>query len=159
MATLWIDTLHNLNVVANGSASDALTAELTVGELRVAQMTLLRTILRLDLAATVRDSGEGDQVVDLGIGVIAREAAGNFPDPNITTDHPALGWVWRSRYRIYASAVDDQNVDIVRIDLDLRSRRKLHNGMSFLSINNTDNQGTSTAVTLTGLIRQLWLLS
>jgi len=158
MPTLWVDTLLSLAVASGGLDIDQLTAEFSVEDLRMGRMTLLRTIIRADLAATVRDSGEGDQIVDLGIGIVPREAIGNVPDPSVATDHPTRGWIWRARYRVYASAVDDQFVDPIRIDLDLRSKRKLDNGLAFLEIQNQPNQGVATAITMSGLIRQLWLV-
>ena len=157
--TLWVDTLLADNTAANGQTINQLTSEFLATDLRLARMTLLRTIIRYDLAATVRDSGEGDQVVDVGICVVPAEATAAPPDPDVATDHPTLGWIWRARYRVYAVAVDDQNLDVIRIDLDIRARRKLANGRVVMVTDNNDNQGVSTSVTNTGLIRQLWLVT
>ena len=160
MPTLWIDKLQTFGVpAAGGQVIDQLTAEMPITTLRTARLTLLRTIVRLDLAASVRDSGEGDQAVRMGICIVPVEAVANPPDPKIATDHPTRGWIWRSAYRVYAVATDDQNVDVIRIDVDLRSKRKLENGLCVFVVDNDDNQGTATAIQVIGVIRQLWMVS
>jgi len=159
MATLWVDTIMSVAVAGNGQSIIALDETgFSIQQRRAARWTLLRSIIRLDLAATVRDSGEGDQVVTLGVGVVSEEAfaASTVPDPNVGLDFPIKGWVWRSRYRIYAVSVDDQNVDIVRIDLDIRARRLMANGRLAIIVNNENNQGTSTSITYTGIYRALF---
>ena len=162
MPTLWIDTLIATAVGSGGQIVLPLSAVgLSTVERRLTQNTLLRTIVRMDLAATVRDSGEGDNIVDMGIALLTIESSGataGAPDPSSQGDFPAMPWVWRSRYRVYASAVDDQNVDIIRIDLDLRGRRKIGNGQLHLIVDNTPNQGTAVSVTPVGLIRTLLLV-
>ena len=82
----------------------------------------------------------------------------DFPSPATETSFPAKGWIWRARYRVYASAVDDQNIDPVRVEKDIRSKRELVNARIALITINTDNQGMATAITLTGIIRQLFLV-
>ena len=162
MPTLWIDTLISTAVGSGGQIVLPLSpVGLSTVERRLTQNTLLRTIVRLDLAATVRDSGEGDNIVDLGIALLSIESSGatsGAPDPSSQGDFPVMPWVWRSRYRVYAVAVDDQNTDVIRIDLDLRGRRKIGNGQLHLIVDNTANQGTAVSVTPTGLIRTLLLV-
>jgi len=159
MPTLWLDTHMSEDAAgAGGQFIKQLTAEFLVGTLRSSRMTLLRTIVGLDLGMAVRDAGEGDAALDIGIGITAPENITNVPDPNVSTDHPTRGWIWRARYRVYGVAVDDQNVRTTRIDLDLRSRRKLDNGFCYCVGVNTDNQGVSQPIKVMGLIRQLWLV-
>jgi len=163
MTTVWVDTLLNLTVAVGAQGSIRLgfpTADISIAQRRLERFTLIRTILGFDLAPTVRDSGEGDQVVDMGIGVFSQEAisVGQFADPLAAGDFPARGWAWRARYRVYASAVDDQNVVRVRVEKDLKSRRKIESGGLMLVVDNQDNQGVSTTTTLTGLIRCLFLV-
>ena len=162
MPTLWSDRLINLVVPSGGQTVVGLTFFGGIADLerRTERFTLLRTILRLDLMSTVRDSGEGDQLVTAGIGVGALEAvdAGVVPDPDTESEYPSDGWVWRTRYRVYASAVDDQNVDPIRIDLDLRAKRKMNNAKAYMISTNAANLGTAFPVTWTGLIRQLYLV-
>ena len=161
MPTVWADTRTTASVASGAQLLVSLMVSLPNLEARFNQLTLLRTIVRMDLAATVRDTGEGDQVVDFGIGIASQDAfaAGAVSDPNVGADYPIRGWIWRSMYRVYGVAIDDQNVDVIRIDMDLRGKRKLENGEAFLVVNNAVNQGVAQAVQPTALIRQLWLVS
>ncbi len=162
MATLWVDTVLNISVASGGQAVVALDETgFTIQERRAARWTLLRTIVRLDVAPTVRDSGEGDQAVDIGIGVVSEEGFSAVPpvvpDSSVGLDFPIKGWVYRARHRIYAVAVDDQNVNLVRLNLDLRAKRLMANGRLALIVDSGNNQGQATAVALMGTIRALFL--
>ena len=162
MPTLWIDSLLSEAVSGGGRDLVILGATgLATLELRMARFTLTRTIIGLDIHPTVPDSGEGDQVVDIGIGLgsIEQSLVADFSDPSVETDFPTTGWLWRARYRVYAVAAGDQNrAGHVRVDLDIRGQRKLQNGRMLLTTTNQDNQGVSTAITLTGIIRQLFIV-
>ncbi len=161
MPTLWIDDLMSLSVAAGSQSSQTLgPASLTDIEDRLLRLTLLRTIVRIDVAPTVPDSGEGDQVIDMGIAVVSMEAqaASAFPDPVVESDFPTRPWLYRARYRVYAVAAGDQNREIVRIDKDLRGKRKLENGKLMFIVDNSDNQGVSSPCQITGIIRQLYLI-
>ena len=161
MPTLWVDTLFADSIASGGQVVHELDSTVfSVTERRFARATLLRTIVRLDIAPTVRDSGEGDQIVDIGIGVTSQEAfaASVVSDPATAIDFPVKGWVWRARYRSYAVSTNDQNVDIIRVDKDLRGQRKLENGRLFLVADNGANQGDATATQITGIIRALLLV-
>jgi len=161
MPTVWIDTLLGHTTATGGQTIIELgAAPLTDTITRVSRFTLLRTIIHLDMAAAVRDSGEGDTIADVGIAVVSQEglAAGVVPDPSVVGDHPTRPWVWRSRFRIYASAIDDQNVNVREVDKDLRGRRKIENGTLVFITDAAANQGTAPAVQFVGIIRQLYLV-
>ncbi len=160
--TLWVDTLLSFNTATAGQTITPLgPAGLSTVERRLERLTLIRTIVRIDLAAAVRDAGEGDNIVDYGIEVVSEEsrAAGTVPDPSTEVDFPTRGWVWRARYRVYQSSVDDQNVDIVRIDKDLHGKRLIENGRLIMVTDNTANQGTAVTTQTTGIVRCLFLAS
>ena len=97
----------------------------------------------------------------MGIGVASQEsfAAGSLPDPEIVGDFPTRGWVYRARYRIFGFAADQPQYMTRRIDLDIRAKRVLDNGESYLRGVNTNEEGTTGNVTVSGMIRQLWLTS
>jgi len=158
---LWIDTLVNSDVASNGQEAVDLTVDFTSEETRLAQLTLMRSILRIDIAYTVHDSGEGSQRLSLGLGVESQEAfaAGVHPDPNVAGDFPARGWVYRGSWRVFGFAADQPAVNVARVDLDMRSRRKLENGLSFAVMDNTPMEGVAAVVRVTGWIRQLWLVT
>ncbi len=158
--TLWIDTVLLNDIAAAGQDVRSLMTGVSSGETRLAGMTLLRTIIRVDIGAVVHDQGEGDCIVHLGIGVTDQEAiaASVVPDPETASDFPVRGWVWRANYRVQSFAADQPVVHIREIDKDIRARRKLDNGESFMVTTNVAGSGTPS-MRVSGLIRQLYLLT
>ena len=123
-------------------------------------MTLLRTIIGLDVGRVVHDSGEGSEQFSIGIAIASQEAfaAVSLSDPETSTDFPTRGWIWRSQYRIFGFAADQPTIFTRRIDLDLRSQRKLENGEAFIIFTNTALEGTPSSAKVIGIVRQLWLV-
>ena len=159
MPSLWIDTGISLSASDTVQVQVSLMTGVSSTQTRFDRMTLVRTIIGFDLGNLVHDSGEGSQLVSIGIGIASQEAfaiAGGLPDPQIDTDFPTRGWVWRARYRTFGFAADQPTIFTRRIDLDIRAQRKLENGESYLSMHNADVEGVSSTVRLTGLVRQLW---
>ena len=158
--TLWIDTLFSDDIASGGALLHTLMTGFTSVETRLAQMTLMRTIIGLDIGHAVHDSGEGSQAIDLGIGVAEQDAfaAAAVPDPQTEGDFPTRGWIFRARGRVFGFAADDPTVFTWRIDRDIRSRRKLENGEAYLHVSNQASEGSTGTVRVTGLIRQLWLV-
>ncbi len=160
--TLWIDTNVDSDVASGASALISLSGEFTAQQdIRLARLTLLRTIVRLDVAYTVYDSGEGSQRLSIGVGLAAVEAfSGGFTsDSEDSSEFPTRGWVWRGVYRVFGFAADQPTINVREIDLDLRSRRKVENGILFLTINNAAQEGVASAVNVTGMVRQLHLVN
>jgi len=122
-------------------------------------MTLMRTIVCADVARTVHDSGEGSELVDVGIGLASQEAfqADVLADPDNESDFPLRGWIWRCRYRIYGFIANDPAVFNRHIEMDLRGKRKIENGELFLSLVNTAQEGASGTVNIAGIVRCLIL--
>ena len=159
--TLWIDTLVDEDITAGTASTISLMTGVSSVQTRFDAMTLLRTIIGIDLAYLIHDAGEGSHSIDLGIGVTSQDAftAGGFPDVRTATDFPTRGWVYRARYRVFGFAADQPAVYSARVDRDIRSRRKLDNGECYLTMNATLLEGAATAMNVIGLIRQLWLVS
>jgi len=159
--TVWIDSLVDLQVGSGGANGlQTLMTGVTPEDTRLGQWTLLRTIIGVDVAHLIHDSGEGSQKVSIGIGVASQEAfaAASISDPEVATDHPTRGWVWRWQGITYGFAADQPAIFTRRIDLDIRARRKLDNGESFVTVNNVNDQGVAGTIGVIGLIRQLWLV-
>ena len=158
---LWIDTVVSQAVASGGSAFVSLMTGVTAAETRLSQMTLMRTILRMDIAATVHDSGEGSVIIDYGIGIVnqASFTAANVPAPSGAAEFPIRGWIVRSRGRVFGFAADQPVVYVWAVDQDLRSRRKLENGEAYIRWDSNALEGAGVAVTIVGIIRQLWLVS
>ena len=160
--TIWADSVLNMSTAGGGSQSlvNLGLPALSTLQRRIERFTLIRTIIGIDIGATVRDSGEGDQSFALGIGIFPEESdtVAELPDPRDDQAFPERGWIWRGVYRVYAVAVGDQNVSRNRVDLDIRGQRKVENGRPRLISKNQDDQGVSTAVTVSGMIRMLFLV-
>ncbi len=138
-----------------------LTLTATDTPTRFDRLTLLRTIIGLDVAYTVHDAGEGSQRVSLGIGVAEQVAFATpaLPNPGNAGDFPPRGWVYRGVHRVFGFASDQPTVFTRRIDLDIGARRKLDNGVSYLITENIAVEGVASSINITGVIRQLWLIS
>ena len=159
---LWIDSRIRMTLAGGGTSNDqSLMTGVAAITTRMSQMTLLRTIVGFDIAYSVHDSGEGSQLVSVGMGVASQEAfaVGSFSDSDVDTDFPTRGWIWRAVYRIWGFAADQSTIFTRRVDLDLRSMRKLENGEAFFNAHNADEEGVSSPVFISGLIRQLWQVS
>ena len=160
---LWTDTLVNQSIASGGSASAELTSTFLTNEMRLAQMTLVRTIVGIDIGYSVHDAGEGSQLGSCGIAVVGRDALtagiGSLPDPSVATDKPLRPWVWRYRARVYGFAADQPAVYSRRVDLDLRAQRKLENGELVFIMANDPQEGVASTILYSGLIRCLFLVS
>jgi len=160
--SLWVDTVFGLTVSTNSENLTDLMGTLLENETRLSQLTLVRTIIGMDIAYVVHDSGEGSQQAGVGILVAGREAVvagvGSLPQPDVEADFPATPWVWRARYRIFGFAADQPAVFTRRIDLDIRSQRKMANGELMLVVTNNPQEGATAAIQFTGMIRSLFLV-
>ena len=158
--TVWIDYLVNADIGSGAQAAIDLGVDFTTEETRLVQMTLMRTIIRLDIAYTVHDAGEGSQRIGIGIAIESQEAfaAAVHPDPLTAADFPVRGWVYRGVWRVFGFAADQPAVDVVRVDKDIRARRKRDNGLSFIVIDNQPVEGVAATVRVLGIVRQLWLV-
>ncbi len=160
MPTIWIDTILNFDVANTSQVLTSLMTGVSSTQTRFDRMTLTRTIVGIDIANTVHDSGEGSQQVALGIGITSQEsfAAGTVPEPQVASDFPARGWVWRALYRVYGFAADQPAVFNARIDKNIKAQRKLENGEAYLVVDNNAIEGVAAVIRVHGLIRQLWLV-
>ena len=155
---VWVDHLMNTDIASAGQLLESLMTGASSTQTRFDRMTLLRTIIGIDIGYTVHDAGEGSQRVECGIGITSQEAfaAGSVPDPETESDFPTKPWVWRARYRIFGFAADQPTIFTRRVDLDIRAKRVLDNGEPFLVVDNSAIEGVSSSVRLVGLIRTLW---
>jgi len=140
----WLDT-NVATQIASGAdaAAQFLDNNLTIQELR--GVTLIRTIIDLQVMTTTEGGVEGISSIFAGIGVSSREAfaagTGALPSPDVNTDKPTLGWVWRS------PGVQP------RWQVDIRAARVLNNGRLYLVMQNTNIAGTGFSIQIVGMIR------
>ena len=162
MPRLWIDSIFNDTVTTGVDVIRTLMEGVSETQTRFDQMTLLRTIIGIDCARTVHDSGEGSEALTIGIAIASQDAfatgSGALPQPNVSASFPAKPWVWRMRYRIFGFAADQPAIFTRRIDMDIRSQRKLENGELYVHSNLSAVEGANSGVNLTGAIRTLWLV-
>jgi len=160
MKTFWADHLPNMTIATGTLVRTNVLDDMSTQPDRFNRMTLTRTVIGIDVARLTHDSGEGSDQVFLGLGVIGLDAfnisGAAIPDPFIMSDYPIRGWIWRAAYRVYGFAADQPAVFNRRIDLDIRAQRKLENGVMFLAVKNTAFEGTSSVITVSGIIRTLW---
>jgi len=155
----WIDSLHNIDIASGAKSETTLMGALSVEDTR--GLTLMRCILCHDYEHTIHDSGEGQQIIDIGIGVASREAlnAAALSDPEIATEHPDRGWVYRCRHVTHGFAADQPAAYVQSVFRDLRAKRKLETGAVFLSITNTAKSGAAATISIVGITRLLFMSS
>jgi len=158
---LWIDSFLNADIGSGGQAAQDMTTDFSNEQTRLSQMTLMRMIVRLDIAYTVHDAGEGSQRVGIGFGIESQEAfaLGVHPDPLTAGDFPVRGWIYRGMWRVFGFAADQPAISVRELNFDIRARRKLENGLSFIVIDNQALEGVAATVKVMGIVRQLWLVS
>jgi len=155
----WIDTLLNVSVTGVVQQDVDMMGIASFSESRRG-WTLVRTIIGIDVAYAVHDSGEGSHLVTLGIGIASTEAlsaAGGIAEPDVAAEHPQAGWLFRAQYRIFGFAADQPQFHTARIDKDIRAKRKLANGICVFSAASALHEGAASTVKVTGIVRQYWL--
>ena len=107
--TKWEDTL--LDVIISNGGQSVVALDTGIGTEAAVGMTLVRMILCYDVAPSVPGSVNGQQSLDLGIGLFNIEAAAAnvVPDPNQDADYPSAGWIYRCRHRVIDS-VDSSDI-------------------------------------------------
>ncbi len=154
--TDWVDTRIGLTIANN--AQD--TARVDGGSTQVVLRgtTIIRTIVSLYIVSTTVAGAWGIQELDLAIGISEREAfnAGVFPDPNVGTDKPARGWIYRTALGVSQETGGGGVVFPVRADI--RGARKIESGIVYLIVTNGQLLGTSFTVQVRGIVRMLMKL-
>ena len=153
----WVDRLLNQDVASDGEVHlDLITGESIAGVLT--DLTLIRTILCLDIHYSLHDAGEGYQNWNMGIFVQSREAAAAniAPDPNVAADHPQAGWVFRCGGVIHGFAADQPAAAVRTVERDIRAMRKLNRGVLSMILNNDPATGVASSIRFTGIVRCLY---
>ena len=151
--TDWIDTIISLAPVTTGQASVSLITG--AAPINMRGVTLIRTILSLGFASGTVSGAWGTQRVDFAIGITSQEAfaATALPDPDVATDKPSRGWVYRSSLLVSQNGVVGNVVQ--QVQMDIHGARKIENGEVFFVVNNTPIRGTAFTVDVQGLVRLL----
>ena len=120
--------------------------------------TITRLIAEFALSSTTVAGAWGKQLVDLGLAMIERDAfsAAAVPDPDVSTDEPGRGWLYRTRCVVAQNGTGAPV--LFPCKFDIRSQRKLDSAVLVLIINNTASTGTNFTVEVQGILRTLILL-
>ncbi len=155
----WEDTAISVNVVDNGDTVLSLVGGLSEDERR--GMTIVRTIVDLQLSPDPTSGVTGSMFVDLAIGMANQQAftagSGSLPDPAINSERPPRGWIWKTRTAVIDDAT--QLGALTFVSGDFRSKRKVDAGIPYLHIAPDARTGTAFTVNVTGLIRLLYLMA
>ena len=151
----WSDTLIDDAVGSGAQDHNTLIGSFTAQETQ--GWTLTRMILELGLYKQA-PSSDGWQIIDIGIGLAEQDAfaAGVIPDPNVSNDEPARGWLYRTRCVVPADATEVLMPVMCRGDF--RAQRKIDGAELYIVLNNTPGGGTAFTVEYTGIVRALYLL-
>ncbi len=153
----WSDTSQGTSVADGAQLVSGLLGLISANDRE--GMTVTRVIGRLAFNPPATTSGL--QRVDFGIGVIGIEAgaAGVVPDPLTDGDRPSLGWVYRDSVLVSDNSAGVGPIEVVRVQFDLKSRRRITAGNDLvLIVDNTNQVTTAFAVRVSGLIRVHLLL-
>ncbi len=148
----WIDTIIGVNTPDGAADTESLMT--SIGPVDTRGVTVIRTIVRLDLMSSTVAGAWGSQSVNLAIGIAGQEAfaAGIFPDPN-ANEEPARGWMWRDQIMVTQNGISTEITK--RLTSDLRGSRKIQDGEVYLTLHNNNNLGTAFPVQTNGLVRLL----
>ena len=151
--TTWIDTVVDTDIVTAGEDVVDLMGSFDVDERR--GMTITRILLCLYIIANSHGAVDGVQTLDMGIGVASQEAfaAGILSNPNVATEFPLRGWLYRCRHVVIDDSTPGYPSPVVKEDL--HAMRKLDTGQAFMVLVNTANQGTTFTISVIGTIRML----
>ena len=151
--TDWVDTLVGFNLATGTQDNTRIDGGSTQVVLR--GVTIIRTILNLSVISLSIAGAYGVQAMNFGIGISSREAfnAGVFPDPEIATDKPSRGWLWRHHLLASQNGTGTPIVSVVHADI--RGARKIEDGIVYLIVANTPVIGTTFTASVQGIVRQL----
>ena len=153
---VWIDT--RVATSTGSAAQEILSLMVSATGLASQGLTLTRTIVSMSFFAPTAVS-DGIATVDMGIGVVSREAfvASVVPDPDLATDRPPRGWVYRDQRTVLAAASMSTGL-AVHVMADVRGARRVDDGELVLILDVNAVDGTAFDIVTRGLIRCVFLM-
>ncbi len=155
----WEDTSVLSVIVDNGDALLSLVGGLSEDERR--GMTIVRTIVALSLSPQTTSGVVGSMMCDIAIGAANQQAftagVASLPDPAINSERPPRGWLYKTRAAILDDA--DNASPLTEVRADVRSKRKIDAGIAYLHLAVDARTGTAFSVTVSGLVRILYLMA
>ena len=158
--TAWDDNRFNFGLGSGTFANIALVDDVADPEKR--GCTLVRTIIDLQVFASDPGVASGRQLVDFGIGLVSDDAftagATGMPNPEVESDYPVGGWLWRKTFAVFDETLATGHVPPVEIKADLRAMRKMDRSTVAFMLSNGVGEGTPFAIQIVGLMRILYKL-
>ncbi len=156
----WVDFIFNLSL-ADGAALQSQDILFDMAD-AFTTVTVARLIGQITITPDDPDAAiTGAMRVVQGIGVVSAEAhAGNVvPNPSVTTEFPALGWLWRdlsvTQKQNASGTMESWSYPVMKFDLG--ANRKVDRGILFYTADSTTVTGSGFTVRITGLIRAMCL--
>ena len=154
--TDWIDSIVGFSAATSSQSQVSLMTG--VAPVNMRGMTLIRTIVSVSVFSITVAGAWGIQVASIAIGVASQEAfaASILPDPNVATDKPPRGWVYRTSQVVAQNGAGAPVSHDLRADI--RGARKIENGELYVIMTNDPVAGTTFSIRMEGLIRTLYKL-
>jgi len=159
--TTWIDT-HLAQITAAATRdSDMLAGSEEPGDTVNRGLTVTRIIINpLSMLSTTVAGAWGAQALHIGIGVSSISAfdvaaSAGLPDPSVEGEAPDSGWLWKAEVIVAQNGANGYNVVAARQAVDVRSQRKLQQGVLFITMSNLTLFGTAFSVATHGIVRTL----
>ncbi len=151
---VWADSLFDESISNGGQDLKSLHSLLLTENF---DLTVTRIILGLTFSPATLLVVQSQMQLDMGIGIASQEAfaAGTVPDPDVASEVPSSGWLWRHRL-IVNDATSSPGLMPTSVVVDIASQRKLQRGELYLVVNNNGRTGTAFNVNMNGLIRVLF---
>jgi len=125
----WADSrFSDFNAVSGQQHKTDLLADLSDKETKTVSRILLDLVFVYSDVDIQREAS-----IDLGIGVVSREAfdLGTFPDPNTASDYPQQGWLYVATK--VALHVPSAFMHPAVFTADLRGQRKVDRGVLYMT--------------------------
>ena len=155
--TTWLDNHISQGIASGGQGKVRLAGTGTAGSEVTRGQTVTRIIINpLSLFSNTVAGAWGVQAVHMGIGVSSLEAfntSGALPDPETPGEAPASGWLWKTEFMVSQNGISMDPVQ--RMIVDIRSQRKMDQGVLFLVVSNVSAFGTTFTVNVHGYARTL----
>ena len=157
----WANTNINSSLVSGSTPLlQQVNATLSAGQQD--ECTLVRTILCLTILPVAPSADQTNaQLTALGVGVTGRDAfgagAGSVASPSVALEEPIMGWLYQCMYWLPETRGDV--MEPLLIEKDMRTARKIGNGLPFIRFNNEPGAGTPFTVRIVGSVRTLYMLA
>jgi len=155
----WADTRIVSNVIdLNEQSQTDLLAGLSPTETK----TVSRVLIDMMFMYLGDELDESNLAVDMGIGVVSKEAfdLGTLPDANAVGDYPQQGWLYVATQAMSVSlpALGGVHRTNAHFKVDIRGQRKVDRGVLFMTTNASLVDGTDPGfIVQIGRVRALCL--